>query len=375
MNLNRILAEVFALTLIGIPNVNTYASSIISSGCGSYSTDNYKYYNDNDFCFQYTIENKQITITQVRIIYNNSEYVNGNGVISTNFNDNTSFEYPTKLIFPNEIDGIPVTTIGHIRENETAYSLKGLEYIKYVEMPNNVTTILDNAFKDCPTIEEFSSLDNITYIGKNAFEDTKWFKNQKEGLLYIGKVAYKYIGNAPTGEIILKDDTTSISSRCFYGQPIEKITIPKSVTDIGLQAFLNCYNLKDVTVLNKDIDKENLFYKPTIGLYNINDDEPIQIVDGLIIHGYTGSTAESYVNLIRYLHKDSNISFDYLDTPEIVGDINNDGKITTTDLMLLKDKILNRITYINGDINDDNNINVLDLIILKNKLLNNMEDF
>lgn len=360
MKLSRILIGVFALTLIGIPNINTYASVLTSSGCSLTPTDSY--YSNNDFDFQYTIKNGQITITQVRVIYNNSD-------------DNTTFEYPTRLIFPNEIDGIPVTTIGCIKESEILYPLKGLEYVKYVEIPSNVTTILNDAFKDCPSIEEFSSLDNITYIGENAFEDTKWFENQKEGLLYIGKTAYKYIGTAPTSELILKEDTTSISSKCFYGQPIEKITIPESVTNIGSKAFLNCYNLKDITILNKDIDRENLFAKTAMGFCQTNDGEPVQVVDGLTIHGYTGSTAESYANIIKYIYRNSNVSFDYLDTPEIAGDFNNDGKITTTDLMLLKRKILNRITYINGDINGDNSINVLDLIILKNRLLNNMEDF
>lgn len=369
MKLKTILIGICTLTLISIPNISAYASSIISSGVSSKYNSylDYKVYTTDDLKFIYYIKNnKEVVITQVADI--NSMIIH-DAVINI-IGTSTSTKPITEIVFPSKINDMPVTTIG----NGNMYNsvLSKLNDVKTVIIPNGVTTISDNAFKDCTSIENFSIPDTITYVGENTFANTKWFENQEDGLLYIGKVAYKYIGTAPMGEFILKDDTTSIAKECFYGQPIEKITIPKSVSNIELHAFFNCINLKSVTILNKDIDN---IHKSTIGLYSVAENKA-NIVDDLVIYGYTGSTAEEYANIIKHIHKDANIKFVYLDTPKITGDFNNDEKVSLIDLMLLKRKVLNHIEYLNnGDINNDGNINILDFITLKNQILNNKEDF
>jgi len=72
--------------------------------------------------------------------------------------------------------------------------------------------------------------------------------------VYIGKVAYAYAGemSEPTN-IAIKDGIVSISSGAFYNKnKLVNITIPKSVSNIGREAFHKCGNLKKVTISNPD---------------------------------------------------------------------------------------------------------------------------
>ncbi|MBQ6117919.1 MAG: leucine-rich repeat domain-containing protein, partial [Clostridia bacterium] len=89
-----------------------------------------------------------------------------------------------------------------------------------------------------------------TAVGENAFEKTAWYDQQPDGLVYAGKVAYRYKGDMPyDSKIVLKDGTTGIADfafkNCYY---LSEITIPGSVTNIGQSAFYYCYNLSTVEI-------------------------------------------------------------------------------------------------------------------------------
>lgn len=90
----------------------------------------------------------------------------------------------------------------------------------------------------------------MTSIGGFAFEGTPWYDNQHNGLVYAGKVAYKYKGEMPNGtQITIKDGTLSIAGYAFYDcGGLTSITIPDGVTSIGNSAFYNCSSLKSITI-------------------------------------------------------------------------------------------------------------------------------
>jgi hypothetical protein len=90
----------------------------------------------------------------------------------------------------------------------------------------------------------------VTSIGEGAFSGTAWYNAQANGLVYAGKVAYKYKGTIPTNTIItLLAGTTGIADQAFYFCiGLTSIAIPNSVVIIGSSAFYNCSGLTSISL-------------------------------------------------------------------------------------------------------------------------------
>ena len=148
-----------------------------------------------------------------------------------------------------------------------------------------VTSIGSNAFSGCTGLTSITIPDSVTSIGGSAFYNTLWYNNQPDGLVYAGKVAYKYKGTMPSNtSIVLREGTLGIVSSAFSGcTGLTSITIPDSVTSIGHSAFYDCTGLKSVTI-GKGVTSigESAFYNTA--WYNKKP-------DGLV---YAGKVAYKY---------------------------------------------------------------------------------
>ncbi len=136
-----------------------------------------------------------------------------------------------------------VTSIGEF----AFYLCSGLTSIT---IPNNVTSIGDYAFYACNGLTSITIPNSVTNIGKHAFDETPWYDNQPDGVIYINSVLYKYKGNMLKGtSIVVKKEIASISPYAFYGcSGLKSITIPKSVTKIGKRIIERCSDLHTVVV-------------------------------------------------------------------------------------------------------------------------------
>ena len=128
----------------------------------------------------------------------------------------------------------------------------GCKNFTHVTIPNNVTTIGANAFEGCTNLASITIPNSVTSIGVWAFERTRWFDSQPMGLVYAGRVAYKYKGKMPNGtRITLKEGTLGIAESAFqYCLGLKSITIPNSVTTIGEEAFIHCTGLISISIPN-----------------------------------------------------------------------------------------------------------------------------
>jgi len=180
-------------------------------------------------------------------------------------------------------------TIGNSVTIIEASAFSGCKNLVSVNIPDSVTSFSSYAFDGCTSLAvinvgsgntKYSSIDGVLYnkditnliiypYGKTGsysipdsviyiedynFNETAWYKNQPDGLVYAGKVAYKYKGNGnmPVNtSITLRDDTKTIAVEAFWGcTNLASITIPDSVTFIGRYAFRNCRNLISITIGN-----------------------------------------------------------------------------------------------------------------------------
>ena len=118
-------------------------------------------------------------------------------------------------------------------------AFRGCTSLTSISIPEGVTTIGSNAFNGCEHLSTIQIPETITSVGSNAFVDTPWFLNQPNGLLYIGKIAYKYIGTMPENtSISIIDGTLEISGHAFSNcQGLVSVNIPETVNIIGESAF------------------------------------------------------------------------------------------------------------------------------------------
>ena len=142
------------------------------------------------------------------------------------------------LVIPNSVKII----------NACAFS--GCSGLTSVTIPDSVTSIGELVFYNCTGLTSITIPNSVTSIGEWAFHNTAWYNNQPDGLVYVGKVTYKYKGEMPSNTpIVLKEGTLGIASCAFYGcKGLTSITIPDSVTSIGFAAFSNCPSLTSITI-------------------------------------------------------------------------------------------------------------------------------
>lgn len=154
--------------------------------------------------------------------------VNGQSV-TLEQGDNMVLEYPTAI---------------------TSVEATSNEELTYLQIPNTVVSINDNAFGDCVALASVSLPDSLTSIGVGAFQ------------CCIGLTSI----NIPSG-------VTSISMETFNGcSALASVTLPEGLTNIGSSTFMDCTSLTSITIPSsvEMIDFEAFNYCEALTDFNFN---------------------------------------------------------------------------------------------------------
>lgn len=98
-----------------------------------------------------------------------------------------------------------------------------------ITLPQNLTSIDDNAFNGCDGLRDISIPSGVTSIGDGAFEGC-WLQH-----------------------ICLHDGLKSIGNYAFANSALKEINIPNSVEYIGENCFYHCEGLEEAVILSDQI--------------------------------------------------------------------------------------------------------------------------
>ena len=114
---------------------------------------------------------------------------------------------------------------------------------------NSIETIADEAFYGCSSLSSIIIPNSVTAIGGGAFEETGIYKNKsnwEDNVLYISNCLIE-ANTIESNTYSIKENTRVIADNAFnINGDITSITIPKSVTHFGYNAFYQCYILDTI---------------------------------------------------------------------------------------------------------------------------------
>lgn len=132
----------------------------------------------------------------------------------------------------------------------------GCAQLRSIKGGKNVRQIGDGCFGGCTTLTDFGELEkNVTRVGSGAFQNTGWFHDQPNGVVYFGKVAYAYKGTMPENTVLaLKEGTVSVTYSFIAGQielnptfdfpTLAGLILPQSCKYVDAYAFSGAENMK-----------------------------------------------------------------------------------------------------------------------------------
>lgn len=168
------------------------------------------------------------------VIYNNNTY----SVTSIGYRAFYECSSLTSVTIPES-----VTTIG-------MWAFESCSGLTSVTIPEGVTTIVDCAFENCNNLTSIIIPESLTSVGYEAFSGTAWYNSQPDGVVYAGKVLYKYKGIMPKNTSLkVEEGTKGIAGGAFWGcSGLTSISLPEGITSIDDYAFTECDNLISITL-------------------------------------------------------------------------------------------------------------------------------
>ena len=182
------------------------------------------------------------------------------------------------IIIPYQINGVVVKKIGPLgmnlynKSNDFNCIEECSEPVKLqnVILPNTIEELADNSFYYSESLKNINLPNSIKKIGKNAFFNsglTSLDLSNLDQLTYIGENAFN--NSNITGDIVFCDSLTYLGQYSFGGNNIINVSLPKNLDVLQARTFFANPNLATLTFRGSETNVSSLYMfhsnaKPTV---------------------------------------------------------------------------------------------------------------
>lgn len=224
-----------------------------------------------------------------------------------------------------------------------------------------VLEIGEYAFSGNRNLLDIEIPDSVESVGRDAFINTAWYESQKNGIIYAGKVVYKYKGTMPEGTTVtVADGTKGIAGAAFeYQYGLDEVVLPDTLTNIGEYAFYGCELLTEIHI-PQSVDEIGEF---SLGYLSVTSSagrySDILKVPEFAIYGIVGSAAQTYA-------EENGFVFVEVEPEYTPGDIDESGRVDIADLRMVLRAVCGKTELTSqqqlaADVETDGTVNIADL--------------
>lgn len=236
-------------------------------------------------------------------------------------------------------------------------TFRGCINLVRVTVPDSVTSIGDVAFVECSSLTSITIPEGVTEIGEGTFYNCSSLKSVTipESVSSIG--GHAFCGCSALRSVAIPENVTEISEGAFVGcDNLKSVTIPRGVTGIAESTFYGCTGLTNVTIhksvksIGNDAFQDCTSFKTVFYRGTEADWAKIDIGAG---NGALTGAKITFINAV------------------VPGDVTGDGEVNKMDALRLKKYLAGldvEIDLAAADVNCDGVVNKMDALRLKKYL-------
>lgn len=253
--------------------------------------------------------------------------------ITIDWGDSTIDDYSESIEHEYDEEGEYTITITGVSEIHNGL-LYGIRNVVEVIIPNNITSLPNNVFRDCINLEKVVLPNGISSIGDQFCRGCGNLVelNLPDGLENIG---IYFLYGCGLDEVIFPYGISTIKTRALQSSNVSNVVIPKSVTSIGDYAFQGCQNLSYIEIPNsvESIGDRFGYYSPLTTIKFFSETPPtigsdfLPGNDNCSIHIPEGSL-ENYLNQQGFPTESSR----YVEYPTLKHKLETLGKLMASNL-------------------------------------------
>ena len=244
-----------------------------------------------------------MSIRKLKVAEGNPNYISPNDC-------NAIIEKETKTL----IAGCATTVIPEDVTSIAANAFRDNQGLTSITIPNSVTSIGDYAFCFCGGLASVTFPNSVTAIGQGVFAQCSGLTSVtiSNSVTSIGSSAFS--GCSKLTSVTIPNGVNSIEEYTFAGcSDLVSVTIPNSVTSIGILAFNSCSALTSLEIPNSVTSIDNFAFNGCSGLTSISIPSSVTSINRYAFDGCSG--LESVTSLATTPPQAEETAFTKLDIP------------------------------------------------------------